>query len=209
MTTQCRAKNPATCRTHGTDGVLQQLTIQAHKALEAGDTNQFFRVKEEIANLPDDDEGARRDSFFNRFKARLSSAPESKGSIKADVSPELARKTLTNYFPSSLYDDSLANKVAPVLSDPSKSAKSESSDASIAAEEVYGMMWDDYSEKNGNKNTGMGGEASAKATVELFHRMNRTRELGWIENEAPGHLSHLRLEDVRATSWVREGKGKV
>lgn len=207
MTSQCRAKDPATCRTHGTGGVLQQLKIKAHEALAAGDTKQFFRVKEEIANIPDDEETARRDNFFNRFKARLSSAPESKGFMKVEVSPELARKTLTNYFPSSLYDESLATKVAPVLNDPSKSAKSESSDASIAAEEVYGMVWDDFSEKNGNKNTGMGGEASAKATIELFHRMNRTAELGWIESEAPGHLSQLQLDDVRATSWVRDGKG--
>lgn len=206
MASECRAKDPATCRTHGTGGVLQELKFKAHQALDAGDTKQFFQIKEEIANIPDDEETARRDNFFNRFRSRLSAVPESKASPRADVSSEIIRKTLPNYFPTSLYDDSLADKVAPVLSDDSKSAKSESSDASVAAEEIYSMMWDDFSEKNGNKNTGMGGAASAKATVELFHRMNRTKELGWIESEAPGHLSHLQLEDVRATSWVRDGK---
>lgn len=206
MASECRAKDPATCRTHGTGGVLQELKLKAQQALDAGDTKQFFQLKEEIANIPDDEETARRDSFFNRFRSRLSSVPESKVPSRIPISSEIARKILPNYFSTCLYDDSLADKVAPVLSDTSKSVKSESSDASVAAEEVYSMMWDDFSEKNGNKNTGIGGAASAKATVELFHRMNRTKELGWIESEAPGHLAQLQLEDVRATSWVRDGK---
>lgn len=210
MASECRAKDPTTCRTHGTGGVLQQLKLKAHQALNSGDTKQFFRLKEEIENIPDDERDARRASFFNRFASRSTKKEDSSvqsSDLKSNVSPEIVRKALVNYFPTSLYDDSLTEKVTPVLSDASKSVKSESSNASVAAEEVYSMIWDDFSEKNGNKNTGKGGVASAKATVELFHRMNRTTELGWIESEAPGHLSLLRLEDTRATSWIRDGKG--
>lgn len=210
MASECRAKDPATCRTHGTGGTLQQLKLQAHQALDAGDTKKFFHLKEEIANLPDDAEDGRREKFFDRFKSRLAKTENStvQPSAPPKITPELTRTTLARHFSTSLYDDSLADKVAPVLNDVSKSAKSETSDASIAAEEVHGMMWDDFSEKNGNKNTGPGGIASAQATVELFHRMNRTKELGWIESEAPGLLSRLRLEDARATSWAEPERTK-
>ena len=209
MASECKAKDRSKCRVHGTGGIIHSLTSQAHAALAVGDTSQFFRLKEEIANLPDDELDTRRDNFFNRVKARLQPAPTSKDFPKSAVTPELAHKTLTNYFASSLHDNSLTNKVLPVLNDPSKSTKSESSDASIAAEEVYGIIWDDFSEKNGNKNTGIGGRDSAKATIELFHRMNRTKELGWIEAEAPSHLSQLRLQDVRAISWVKDDKDSL
>jgi hypothetical protein len=79
----------------------------------------------------------------------------------------------------------LQSKVSSVLEDSSKSEYENG--ASKAAAEVRDMLWDDFSEKNGNKDTSKGGFASAASTTDLFHALGREKELGWITDDAPGY----------------------
>lgn len=79
----------------------------------------------------------------------------------------------------------LQRRVSSVLEDADRSASENG--ASQAATEVRDMLWDDYSEMNGNKDTSKGGFASAASTSDLFYALGREKELGWIEQDAPGY----------------------
>lgn len=79
----------------------------------------------------------------------------------------------------------LQSRVASVLEDAEKS--SFENGASKAATEIRDILWDDFSEKNGDKDTSKGGFASAASTSDLFYAMGREKELGWIEQDAPGY----------------------
>lgn len=79
----------------------------------------------------------------------------------------------------------LQSRVTSLLEDSTKS--SIDNGASKAAEEVRDILWDDFSEKNENKDTSRGGFASAASTSDLFYALGREKELGWIEQDAPGY----------------------
>ena len=79
----------------------------------------------------------------------------------------------------------LHGKVSSVLEDSSKSEFENG--ASKAAVEVRDLLWDDFSNRNGDKDTSRGGFVSAASASDIFHALGREKELGWIEQDAPGY----------------------
>lgn len=79
----------------------------------------------------------------------------------------------------------LTGNISSILDDSSKSGTENG--ASKAVEEVRDLLWDDYTDKKGNKDTSRGGFISAATTTDIFYALGRENELGWVEGEAPGY----------------------
>jgi hypothetical protein len=56
MSTECQAKDPQTCRVHGSNGQLRQLQIQVNDAVVAKDKNKYLEAKQLMETLSDDPE---------------------------------------------------------------------------------------------------------------------------------------------------------
>ena len=48
MASICRAKNPATCRTHGMGGPVERLEIDKAKAMREGDYKTQYKIQQKI-----------------------------------------------------------------------------------------------------------------------------------------------------------------
>lgn len=55
-TSTCRAKNPGTCRIHGSAGQYEQLAAMADQAARRNDSYTYMALKEQMEALQDDDE---------------------------------------------------------------------------------------------------------------------------------------------------------
>jgi hypothetical protein len=63
------------------------------------------------------------------------------------------------------------------------------SDASRGAEEIRNVIWHKLYAEGGSKRTSVSqtGFTSAAITSDLFYALGREKELGWIEQDAPGY----------------------
>ena len=72
MASQCRAKDPSSCRVHGTTGTLQKLEGIANQAAASGDAELYLRIRSEIESLSDDDKSSSSDGVISDDAAEAS-----------------------------------------------------------------------------------------------------------------------------------------
>lgn len=80
------------------------------------------------------------------------------------------------YGPYGFAQTALPARFAALLNDPAKSVVEDEGDASESASEIRKTLWSYFT----------GGGASASSTCQLFYKLGRQAELGWVEGEARG-----------------------
>lgn len=97
--------------------------------------------------------------------------------------------------------EEIHSRVTAILEEPFNRQPWPDSDASRGAEEIRETIWNELYVKSGSKNTSVSqtGFTSAAITSDLFYALGREKELGWIEQDAPGY-GHQIERDLRTES---------
>jgi hypothetical protein len=95
--------------------------------------------------------------------------------------------------------EEIQNRVTAILEEPFNKQPWLGSDASRGAEAIRETIWHELYVKSGSKNTSVSqtGFTSAAITSDLFYALGREKELGWIEQDAPGY-GHQIERDLRS-----------
>lgn len=119
---------------------------------------------------------------------------------------EVAHKVLSKNFSyiagtTSEQKEEIHNRVTAILEEPFNRQPWLGSDASRGAEEIRETIWNELYVKSGSKSTSVSqtGFTSAAITSDLFYALGREKELGWIEQDAPGY-GHQIERDLRTES---------
>lgn len=117
-----------------------------------------------------------KDKYRQEARAALEAAAPH---MKQNDNEEVARKVLGKTYDQFGFNQNsrFVSDIVKILNDPAKSVPEDEGDASPAAEEVRKRLWGQYS----------GGGASASATSNLFYKLGREKELGWVEEQVPGY----------------------
>jgi hypothetical protein len=63
MGIQCRAKDPSSCRVHGTQGTYEKLQVVADKAAMSGNTSLYMDIRAQMDELMDDEDRVSNDAI--------------------------------------------------------------------------------------------------------------------------------------------------
>lgn len=119
---------------------------------------------------------------------------------------EVAHKVLSKNFSyiagtTPAQKEEIQNRVTAILEEPFNRQPWVGSDASRGAEEIRETIWHELYAKSGSNSTSVShtGFTSAAITSDLFYALGREKELGWIEQDAPGY-GHQIERDLRTES---------
>lgn len=119
---------------------------------------------------------------------------------------EVAQRVLSKNFSyiagtTQAQKEEIQSRVTAILEEPFNRQPWLGSNASRGAEEIRETIWNELYVKSGSKNTSVSqtGFTSAAITSDLFYALGREKELGWIEQDAPGY-GHQIERDLRTES---------
>lgn len=113
MATQCRAKNPSSCRMHGSGGMLERLEATAEEAYTNNDVLLYMKTREQLDALSEDSENP---SFIapDRGDLILSNWTNQHGEIIPEAPNDML---LSNLYQSSYMPVDKVNQVEDMLAD--------------------------------------------------------------------------------------------
>lgn len=119
MATQCRAKNPTSCRVHGNGGMLERLTAMNEEAFTNNDVLLYMTTRDQIEALNDDSETP---SFIapDRGDLILDNWTNQHGEIIPEAPNDML---LSNLYQSSYMPVGKINQVEDMLADRGYSEK--------------------------------------------------------------------------------------